>query len=689
MLLVLKDTSNKLSIEDLLQKQLPWQSPKQSVPNLGADPYSYWIKFQIRNTTSDKLLIELAYPIIDKVEFYKILPDNSYVLEKMGEYQPFINRTYNVQNYIFDLDVNKNETRTYIMKLRGGEQKMLPLTIGTPQKILESNLTKDIISGIYYGIVLVMFFYNLFIYFTVQDKIYLYYVIYIILVGLTQACLKGHAFKYIWPENPEIASLSVYMTGSLVGIATLMFLRKFLDIKSHTPFVNRIINILIVSYAIAIILALSGKYKESYPLYNASYSLINLNAGLGTLFMLYTGYKIARTGYRPAQFFLLAWSIFLLSVLIFVLKDYVEAIPYNTFTYFILEIGSAGEIVLLSFALADRINILKREKEESQTKVLAALKENERIIREQNVFLEAKVKERTTELEASNKDLQVALNNLKQTQSQLVNSEKMASLGQLTAGIAHEINNPINFVLSNITPLKRDIEDILSVLNKYADITSDIQLAEKLKEIDKLKKDLDVNFLIEEINLLLKGIEEGAFRTSEIIKGLKIFSRIDEAEFKKANVNEGLDSTLILLNNRVKDDKIQVIKEYGALPDIECFPGKLNQVFMNILTNSIQALNMNENGAPKTIHIRTKEDKQGHVIISIRDSGPGMPEPVKAKIFEPFFTTKEVGVGTGLGLSIVYSIIASHKGDIRVESEPGKGAEFIITLPEKHGVKEG
>jgi signal transduction histidine kinase len=257
----------------------------------------------------------------------------------------------------------------------------------------------------------------------------------------------------------------------------------------------------------------------------------------------------------------------------------------------------------------------------------------------------------------------------------------MASLGQLTAGIAHEINNPINFVVSNINPLKRDIEDIHQVLNKYAEIKDGGNVMEKLQEVSELKEQLDLNFVIEEINLLLKGIDDGANRTAEIVKSLRTFSRLDETDLKKADINDGLDSTLVLLNSST-NPKIEIIRQYEVLEPIECYAGKLNQLFMNVLKNAIQAVaarKYSANEAP-TITITTKSI-QDDVLVSIKDNGIGMDEATKAKIFEPFFTTKDVGEGTGLGLSIVYSIIEKHDGVIEVESQPGVGTEFTIYIP--------
>ncbi len=267
-------------------------------------------------------------------------------------------------------------------------------------------------------------------------------------------------------------------------------------------------------------------------------------------------------------------------------------------------------------------------------------------------------------------------NKLHKAQMQLVQAEKMASLGQLTAGIAHEINNPINFVSANIEPLKNDIADVLEILHKYEEVIENKGLKAHFNTVDKLKHELELDYIRGEIHALLRGIEEGAVRTKEIVKGLRVFSRLDENAIKLFHIHEGLDSTLTLLKSKL-GDRIEVIKNYGNLPSIEGFPGKINQVFMNILINAVHA--MPERGK---IFITTSV-KENFVQISIRDTGTGMSEEVKSRIFEPFFTTKDVGEGIGLGLAISFGVIEQHKGNIAVESVLGKGTEFIVTLPIK------
>jgi signal transduction histidine kinase len=269
------------------------------------------------------------------------------------------------------------------------------------------------------------------------------------------------------------------------------------------------------------------------------------------------------------------------------------------------------------------------------------------------------------------KELENTLNKLTQTQTKLVQSEKMASLGILTSGIAHEINNPVNFINSGIQGMHKINQNILKILGAYREKYNQ---QDTNSEINELEKQLNLPFLLESSEKLINNIQTGVDRTVSIINSLRAFARSDEEEKKPVNLHENIDLALTILYNQYKY-KIEIIKDYGDLPKIKCYPGKMNQVFMNILTNAIQAIP--EKG---TITISTSL-VDNFVHISIKDTGLGIPANVRNKIFDPFFTTKEVGKGTGMGLSIVFSIISEHNGFIDVFTEIEKGTEFLIKLP--------
>ncbi|MFY0600839.1 MAG: GHKL domain-containing protein [Cyclobacteriaceae bacterium] len=301
------------------------------------------------------------------------------------------------------------------------------------------------------------------------------------------------------------------------------------------------------------------------------------------------------------------------------------------------------------------------------------LQDNEKLF-----LAEKKIKETLKKEQKSKKELNDAIQSLKSAQSQLVHSEKMASLGQLTAGIAHEINNPINFISSGMVSIKMSIESLREIVEEYSRLDDGDNPEEVLESIRELKEDHEYDEMMEELDELIKDVNYGVTRTIEIVKGLRVFSRLDEEEVKTANINENIDATLTLLRNKTKN-KVKVSKFYeDKMADIECYPGQLNQVFMNILNNAVQAMPEDKKDAEITIY--TEEAKE-EVIIRIKDNGMGIPDEIKSRIWEPFFTTKAVGEGTGLGMSITYGIIEKHGGRVELTSKVGEGTEFAITLP--------
>jgi signal transduction histidine kinase len=292
--------------------------------------------------------------------------------------------------------------------------------------------------------------------------------------------------------------------------------------------------------------------------------------------------------------------------------------------------------------------------------------------------LEDRVEERTVELKNT-------LMKLQHTQIQMIQSEKMSSLGQLVAGIAHEINNPVNFIHGNLDPVQEYTEDLLRIVQLYQR-----HYPNAAAEIETAAEEIDLEFLQEDLPKILNSMKLGTGRIRQIVLSLRNFSRMDESEFKAVDIHEGIDSTLLILQHRFKaksEQRIKLTKDYGSLPLVECYAGQLNQVFMNVLVNALDALEENvkrtdEKIQPSQITIRTSVVKEEWVEVAIADNGSGMPEAVRQRIFDPFFTTKPFGKGTGMGMSISYQIITEkHGGKLECYSTPGQGTEFVIQIP--------
>ncbi len=294
---------------------------------------------------------------------------------------------------------------------------------------------------------------------------------------------------------------------------------------------------------------------------------------------------------------------------------------------------------------------------------------------EKDERLESLVAKRTASLEAS-------LRELADNQSRLLQTEKLASIGQLAAGVAHEINNPVGYIKSNLNAMKDYGGDLARLLTAYLRLEEMVRndrvhakgTARLLDDIAAIRAEIDLGYILEDCPQVIEESLEGIERVIGIVADLKNFAHLDGDEFERADINSGLESTLNIVWNELKY-KAEVVRDFGPLPEVRCYPQRLNQVFMNILVNAAQAIE--EKG---TIRIATRAEDD-HVVVEISDDGCGIPPEALDRIFDPFFTTKEVGKGTGLGLSLAYNIIQSHRGSIEVASRPGKGTTFTIRIP--------
>ena len=652
-----EDPSAVMTADQVIQTDR-FVASEADVANLPVSKSAHWIRFSVRNESREpQLLLSVPYAEIDEIDVYRIGPGGPDLVAKSGRSRESHERISRDHEFMFDLDLGTGEHGTYLMRVRGFKPIHVPLLVSDQRGGAKATAERNLLFGAYAGLMLVMALYNLFVFFSTRDKSYFFYVLYILAICAAQLTFLGLGPAEVFGGSAWLGARWSILFALLAVVLGMEFARRFIGTKQIVPKLHRLVPIFFVLVGLNMVLYLFGDPWLGYQVAQAI-------TGWTALYLLVLATTAWRRGSRTAGFFLLAWVSFLVGVVIFILKD-AGVLPFNQLTLLAMPIGSAVEGVLLSFALADRINTLRKEKEISQAEALASAEENERITRDQNVTLELKVNERTQQLQES-------LDHLKQTQSQLVEAEKMSSLGQLTAGIAHEINNPINYVRSNIAPLKRDLNDLLELLSAYRAKGVPDELAE-------LEKRMGIAETVPEIGAILNSMEDGANRAAEIVRGLRTFSRMDEGDLKSVDLNDGVRSTLSLLGSQVKD-RVQVELDLRATEVVECLPGKINQVFMNVLNNAIQAVVLKHGETGGRISVVT-EQLHDHTIITITDNGVGMDARTRARVFEPFFTTKEVGEGTGLGLSIAHSIIEKHHGTIEVDSIPGEGSAFRLILP--------
>ncbi len=663
-----EDESRELTAKDVLNTEAFDLSGKQ-VLNFNVSNSNFWIKFSVSNQSDfEKLLVNIAQSRLDEVEWYELDESNGIVNTTMPTgSKSFKTRNYKETSFVFNVDILPDETKTFLIKVHGNEQLTIPLFIGDEKSMFYSFTSKNFFSGMFIGVIVIMLLYNLFVYISVKDRSYFYYVLYLVFIVLTQMTIEGYTYKYLWTNSAFIEKHALAFLSSAAGIVLALFVQSILQTKKFSNKIHNLLNLIIVLFSMAILVQIFISIQVSF--------IVMQNVMLiGSIFTIYAAIVVYRKGQKSARFFLYAWSALIAGSVIFILKDF-GFLPYNNFTKNIMQIASGLEAVLLSIALSNRINTYREER-------LTAIQEKEAILSNQNVMLEKQVQERTSELNET-------LVELKETQVQLVQSEKMSSLGQLTAGIAHEINNPMNYARQSVVTIKRDVQDLKDLLSRYDEVVSgNAELEDSFKDASEFKEEIDLEYLNEEIDNAIDDVEDGIKRAVEIASELKTFSRIDQSSLKEADIHEGLNSTLELMKSDIKQNHIVVEKHYGNIPKIDCLASKLNQVFMNTLNNAIYAIKASDNKEKGKIEISTflSEDTKD-INISFKDNGSGMDEEILRKIFDPFFTTKEVGEGSGLGMSISHGIIEEHSGKFVVTSEVGNGTNITVVLPVQSNIK--
>jgi signal transduction histidine kinase len=676
---IFSDTTNLLDINQVSSIQsrnlfLPLKQfhQKPSPKN------TYWLYISTENDLQSDIPLGLAISKHNHLVDLFTFSGTSVQVQKTGFYR-HVTENDEIIPFTHILNLRLSQKTDIYLKIKNINDELPDFSIKLTdlKKTIKQNNRVTIFDGLVQGMLWVMIFYGIILFFFNRDRLYLYYSLYIISISLWYFLSLGLGYR-LFADLPREIFPYLDIPAFLGYIFYLQFIRMFIDTPLLMPKWDKLIKLLQIVISVEIVRI--TVFVSFTRLIDTNYFIQSLVAALTLLIILLFIVKLFFNKSALIRIIAIGSSLLLLGTLISLI--HVLFFPQESHLV-VQKAGTLSQLLVFTFGISFRYNLIEKDKEKYHKRLIAQLSENAKLHEEMTRELEQKVKARTIEiaqknvkLEEQKTDLETALGNLKRAQSQLVQSEKMASLGQLVAGIAHEINNPVNFISAGVDSLNTNIEEIRQVLDIYHKITP-ANAGEKLKEIEALKEKVEYKEAVGEINRLIKSIKNGTNRTTEIVKGLRTFSRLDEDILKMADIHEGLDSTLILLQNKYKN-RIDIVKNYTEIPLIECFPGPLNQVFMNILSNAIDAI---DDKGTIIIHTSISGDL---VKVSIKDTGHGIPENIRGMIFDPFFTTKDVGKGTGLGLSISQSIIEKHEGTINVISEIEKGTEFVISLPLRH-----
>jgi len=735
---ILHDATTTLTLTDVQQPQIAdrfrtGQPPAEAL-TLGFTEAAVWLRLHVKNDGNlvRETMIEIAMARHGSVQFHQSDADGHYQLTDTGYFKPFAERPYKNRFFVFPLTLQPHSEQTVYLRFQGPDGMDIPAFLWSREGYHAYERNDYIVQSLYFGIVLAMATFNFLLFVALRDRSYLYYVLFVCFTGLSIAAANGLGYEFLWGNSHYWAQIATLISANAALIFMCVFARSILDTRELTPRLDQLLK-LAIGIEFALIVSLAVAFKSALQP-----ALIAMPAT--AILVMATAITIALKRKRSAIFFIAAFAVLCIAVLVSILRSF-GILPTNSFTVNGAQFGSAIEMLLLAFALADRYNILRSEKAKAQTEALQAqteaLEAEQRVVealRSSERMLEERVEQRTNALQASNKNLEVTLDNLRNTQTQLIQSEKMAALGQLIAGVAHEINTPIGAVKSsgqNIADaLSQSLESMPTLFRKLDPeaLRLFMKLTRRTSEVSKLLNSreeravtrataqrleaLDINdarhlagvlvqlnihevfegylpllqhqgseLILETAHSIAKvvrntgNINRAVGRVSKIIFALKSFSRVDATgEMIDVNLQDNMETVLTIYQGQIKQGT-ELVRHYEELPPLRCLPDELNQVWTNLIHNALQAMNYK---GTLTIGIRKRGDE---AIVSVADTGSGIPEEIRGRIFDAFFTTRPAGEGSGLGLDIVKKIVDNHKGRIELQTEMGIGTTFSVNLP--------
>ena len=653
----LEDQNHILTIHDILLPDIAarFKLNTKHKLNFGYSSSAYWIKFCIRNTLpkNNDWLLEIDYVPLDSIEFFTVKGENQITVKHFGDMFPFSHREMDFRTFAIPLNQPDTLIHTYYARIITQGSMQFPMNVYREETYYKKYILTEIYYGIFYGIMLALIVYNLCVYFALKDISFLHYVLLIVSTTLFQALMSGHVFQYflgnyMWLNNNMLPSSIAFSEFCII-----LFARSFLNVKKNIPGLNRVLNWALVFSLIFMVAVFFMPYKISVQI--AAHTVL-----LYIALSLFSGIICLVNGYRAARLYILAFALLFVGGVAASLTA-IGLFPKSEFTSHGMEVGSMMQWIFLSLALIDYYKLSIAEKDK-------ALHEINLMQKKSNEDLERKVKERTNEIEEKNdelnqqkEELQTTLDYLRKTQEQLIESEKMAALGGLVAGVAHEISTPVGIGVTAASGLQEEIQRMSS-----------------LYQSDKVNRK-DFKEFLDSADCAVLLIHKNLERMAELIQSFKQVS-VDQVseQLREFNFKSYLDDIIRSLYPKFKHQEVIFNIECDEGLELNSYPGAYAQIFTNLILNSIShGFREKDKGI---ISIRVSQ-KNNRLMIEYMDDGKGIGKKDLPHIFEPFYTSDKQQ-GTGLGLNIVYNLVKQKlHGSISCESESGNGVLFRLDLP--------